>query len=88
MSFGAFCLLDFTCSLVATDGTIRKSRKKTTNPCNLKVENGHAGIFWCRLCELAPLYQYVCNHFSTNDYVCKGTYTFCKFQIILHFLRK
>ena len=59
MSFGAFCLLDFTCSLVATDGTIRKSRKNDES-LQPKVEDGMQG-FWCRLYELVPLYQYVCN---------------------------
>jgi len=69
MSFGAFCLLDFTCSLVATDGTIHKSRK-TTNPCNLKRRT-ECRDFWCRLYELVPLFQYVCNHFFANDYIAK-----------------
>lgn len=86
MSYGAFCLLDFTYSLVATDGTIRKSRKNDES-LQPKVENGMQG-FWCRLYELVPLYQHVCNHFSTNDYVCKGTHKVYIFQIILHFLRK
>lgn len=54
MSYGAFCLLDFACSLVATDGTIRKSRKNDES-LQPKVENGMQG-FWCRLYELVPLY--------------------------------
>jgi hypothetical protein len=69
MSFGAFCLLDFACSLVATDGTIRKSRKNDES-LQPKAKNGMQG-FWCRLYELLPLYQYVCNHFFANDYVAK-----------------
>ena len=67
--YGAFCLLDFTYSLVATDGTIRKSRKNDES-LQPKVTNGMQG-FWCRLYELVPLCQHVCNHFVTNDYVAK-----------------